>query len=213
MSDPFYTLVVTIGRLPFFASSRPTVLHRDRVPRAGAFLLAANHLSPYDVPVLLRHTPRHLDFVSIIEVFRKPLVGRFFAGMNAFPMDRRRVDTRGTRTIVDRLQAGRCVAIFPEGHIRATEHSILTGAPLRPTLLRVARMAGVPVLPAVVLNTTAYRHWKNWLPRARVHYGVIYGHPFAPAAEHGEAELSEIYRQLYAKLRAAMESRHADRRA
>ena len=46
-------------------SSRPLVLHPERARRDGAFILAANHTSPYDVPLLMRHTPRRLDFVNI----------------------------------------------------------------------------------------------------------------------------------------------------
>ena len=72
MGDWFYRFVVRTGRFPFWVSSRPVVLHAKRAPRNGPFILAANHTSPYDVPLLMRHTPRRLDFVSITEVFRNP---------------------------------------------------------------------------------------------------------------------------------------------
>src|SRR5438045_3002539 len=112
MGDAFYRFVVLTGRMPFWISSRPVVLHAERARRAGPFILAANHTSPYDVPLLMRHTPRRLDFVSIIEVFRNPLVAWFYSHMNAFPVDRSRRDPATVRIILDRLARGRVVAMF-----------------------------------------------------------------------------------------------------
>src|SRR5205085_1143820 len=78
VSEAIYNLVVTLGRLPFWVSSKPLILDVHHARRDGAYLLASSHLSPYDVPVLYRHTPRHIDFVSIIEIMRKPGIGWLF---------------------------------------------------------------------------------------------------------------------------------------
>src|SRR5437870_5041887 len=118
MSDWFYRIVVLIGRFPFWVSSRPIVLHAERARREGAFILAANHTSPYDIPALMRHAPRRLDFVSITEVFRNPFIAWFYSHMNAFPHERSRGDPKTVRIILDRLSRGRVVAMFPEGRIR-----------------------------------------------------------------------------------------------
>ena len=81
------------------------------MPRSGPFILASNHLSPFDVPVLMRHTRRVLDFVSIVEVFRNPVMAWFYSSMGAFPLDRGRVDVRTTNIILERLRRGRAIAI------------------------------------------------------------------------------------------------------
>src|SRR3954466_3579155 len=107
MSDAFYKLVRFIGRPALALSSSPTVLHAERIPAKGAVLIAPNHLSPYDVPCLMRATPRLLDFVSIVEVFRNRLAAAFLYGMNAFPLDRGRRDAATTRKILDRVERGR----------------------------------------------------------------------------------------------------------
>src|SRR5690242_13048857 len=103
MSDVFYSFVVTVGRLPFLLSSRPKIRHADRVPRTGGVIIASTHMSPYDVPLLMRHVPRRLDFVSITEIFAKKFPGWFFGHMNAFPLDRHRSDPKTVKIIVDRL--------------------------------------------------------------------------------------------------------------
>ena len=54
----------------------------------GAFILAANHASPYDIPLLMRHVPRNIDFVSITEVFRNSLIPAFFILTGAFVPDK-----------------------------------------------------------------------------------------------------------------------------
>jgi 1-acyl-sn-glycerol-3-phosphate acyltransferase len=68
-------------------------------------------------------TSRLLDFVSITEIFRKPLVAWFMSRMNAFPLDRSRVDSGTTRIILDRLKRGRTIVMFPEGNIRTAATS------------------------------------------------------------------------------------------
>src|ERR1041384_2498243 len=118
MSDAFYRAVRMVGTTAFWASASPVVVGESHVPGSGACIIAATHQSPYDVPLLIRHTRRLLDFVSTVEVFRNPLVAWFYGSLNAFPLDRSRPDVATVRVILDRLRRGRVVAIFPEGAIR-----------------------------------------------------------------------------------------------
>ncbi len=76
MSDLAYNLVWGVCVHAFWVSSSPTVLHLDRLKTKGAYILAPSHLSPFDVPCLMAISPRNLDWVSITEAFRNPLVAR-----------------------------------------------------------------------------------------------------------------------------------------
>jgi 1-acyl-sn-glycerol-3-phosphate acyltransferase len=211
MSDAFYRFVRFVGRPAFWTSSRPTVLHAEGLDAAGAMLIAPNHLSPYDVPCLMASTRQLLDFVSIVEVFRNPLAGRFLGGMNAFPLDRGRVDAGTTRRILDRLERGRKVVMFPEGRIRRATDSLLAGGGFNPSVVRLARLAGAPIVPCVVLATGAYARPGAWLPLRRTRYGVAFGAPFR--VERGEDERAECaagverlrgaYEALYRELAGA----------
>jgi len=205
--DWFYRSVVLLGRFPFWVSSRPLVLHAHRVPRDGAFILASNHTSPYDVPLLMRHTPRRLDFVSITEVFQNGLVAWFFSHMNAFPLDRSRRDPATVRIIFDRLERGRAVAMFPEGQIRAEAESVVHGARFRPGVARIARFAGVPIVPAVVVGSNRYSRFASWLPLRHTRYGVIFGEPIVVRVDDdntAERALADAYCSLYRELADAM---------
>ncbi len=207
MSDLYYNVVHAIGSAIFWGSSRPVVLHRERANVAGPFILAATHLSPFDVPVLIRHTPRKLDFVSIVEVFRHPFVAWFYGSMNAFPLDRSKPDSPTVRIILDRLERGRAVAMFPEGSIRTMETSVLSGGRMRPGAARLAQMAGVPVLPAVVVNSGVFSRISSWLPFRRIRYGVIYGQPLAIRPELEKAEATRV---LEEELKAAFIELHGE---
>lgn len=212
MSDLFYSFIRTIGRHPFWLSSRPTILHRERLKMSGPFILAPNHFSPFDVALLIAVSSRRLDWVSIVEVFRKPLVGWFYGSMNAFPLDRGRPDSPTVRIILDRLKRGRAVAMFPEGHLRTMENSVLVGAPFRPGIARIAQLANVPVIPCAIVGTSAYARVKSWLPLRRVRYGIHIGQPIhlTDNADKQEAQrifldqLRQAYIELYAELKAAM---------
>jgi 1-acyl-sn-glycerol-3-phosphate acyltransferase len=208
MPDAFYRVVREICRPVVWGSSRATVLHRARVERlTGRALLAPNHLSPYDVPCLMASTDQLLDFVSIVEVFRKPLAGWFLDRMNAFPLDRGRSDPATVRRIVDRLERGRKVVMFPEGQIRTPARSLLNGGGFNPSVARLARLGGAPIVPCVVLGTGGFGRASAWLPFKRVRYGVAFGEAIVVANEGEEAgaveRLARAYEALYAELRAA----------
>jgi 1-acyl-sn-glycerol-3-phosphate acyltransferase len=212
MSDAFYKFVRFVGRPAFWVSSRPVVLHAERLDVPGPLLIAPNHLSPYDVPCLMASTRQLLDFVSIVELFRNPLTRGFLTRMNAFPLDRGRVDAATTRRILDRLARGRKVVMFSEGQIRTAATSLLAGGSFKPTVARLVSMAGVPVVPCVMLGTGAYARSGAWLPGARTRYAVNFAEPIrfekegaddAAAATAANARLRQAYDALYAELSTA----------
>lgn len=212
MGDRFYNWVVRIGRPAFTVSSSPVVLHRDRAQRRGAYILASTHASAYDVPCLMAHAPRPLDFMSITELFRRPLVRWFFKSMNTFALDRSRRDAPTVRTVLDRLGRGRVVAMFPEGRIPRPEDSVLRGGELKSGVAGLAQLGGVPIVPCVVLGTGAYARFASWLPLRRTRFGIIFGHPIhcrrdlePPAARAALLDdLKAAYRSLHAELKVAM---------
>jgi len=197
MGDLFYNTVCTIVRPVLRATSRPLIIDLHLVPRTGPVILAATHQSPFDVPVLMRHSKRPLDFVSVTEVFRNPLVAWFYGNMNAFPLDRWRPDAPTVRTILSRLKAGRAVAMFPEGAIRSGVDSVVHTRRIRKGIGRLALLSRAPVVPCVIINSDAYARVAGWLPFRQTRYGIIYGNPLDPSEDPDkleEAFLGEIVR-------------------
>lgn len=182
MSDAFYTLVWHVCAPAFITSGRPTVLGIEHTRRAGAFILAANHQSAYDVPLLMLHVRRHIDFVSIVEVFQKPLVGWFYGSLNAFPLDRGRPDAKTVRVILDRLERGRVVGMFPEGRFRTGGSSMVHTRQIKPGIGRIAQLANVPIVPCAIVGSPKYKQFTSWLPLRSTRYGLAFGQPIFPLA-------------------------------
>ncbi|MEM8737780.1 MAG: lysophospholipid acyltransferase family protein [Planctomycetota bacterium] len=201
MSDLFYRVVVKTCSQIGHVATRPRVVGREHAERPGGYLLATNHTSPMDVPVLMYTTPRLIDFVSVVEVMGVPVVGAFYRRFNTITLDRGRVDAAAVRTIVSRLRAGRVVCMFPEGRITPEAESVTRGGTHRAGLGRVARLAGVPVLPAVVLDSHRMTRPAAWLPTRRSRFTVAYGE-----ALHVREDLPprEAQRDLEARWRDAL---------
>ena len=207
MSDWFYDTVTFVGRHPFWVSSRPTVIGAHHTDREGAYILASgNHEAPYDIPLLMRHCKRRIDFLSITEVFQNPLVAWLYGNMNAFPLDRSRPDSKAMLQLVDRLQRGRVLGMFPEGRFVRGEESVVKSRRIRSGVGRIAKLSNCPIVPCLVINSIAYSKFINWLPIRRVRYGVIFSEPIEPTAEPEEIErqLIDRYVLMYAQLQAAM---------
>lgn len=212
MSDATYRIVRTIGVPAFRVSASPVVLNHGRLPPRGAAILAPNHLSHYDVPCLMAETRRNIDFVSVAEFLKVPWVAMFFRAMNCMFLDRGRADPATVRAAVDRLRRGRLVALFPEGRIRDFGESVVHGHPFKPGVVRIAQLAGAPIVPCVVLGTAPYRRVTSWLPHRAIRYGINYGEPMRvrtdlePEAARADLtrRLSAAYVDLYQELRRAM---------
>ena len=115
-------------------------------PQPGAVLMAANHISWLDIPVL--HGASAMGFVSKAEVENWP-VFRYIArtGGTIFHQRGNHDSAAGVNSLmVERLQLGRAVTIFPEGGIQP-------GAPMRVFHARMFKAAvdvGCPVQPVAV---------------------------------------------------------------
>lgn len=192
MSDLFYRAIRFVGRHVFWVSSRPVVVGIEHIPKEGPFLLASNHTSPFDVPLLIRHVPRLIDFVSITEIFQNPFLAWFYGSMNAFPLDRHKPDAPTVRTILRRLEKGRPVAMFPEGGFRKGDASVLRSRKIRPGIGRVAAMANVPLIPAIVINSITYALPTAWLPVRHNRYAIAFGPALPPSLAPEEIEFRLI---------------------
>jgi 1-acyl-sn-glycerol-3-phosphate acyltransferase len=183
MSELFYRTVRTFGSAVFRVASAPVILHAERAARDGAYLLAANHTCAYDAPLLIAANPRTVYWLSIVELFRHPLSRWFLTAVGALPLDRSKADTVTVRRLTRLLAAGEVVGIFPEGGVRHDENSVLHSGSIESGICRLAQLAGVPVLPCVVLGAEKFRRWTNWLPGARTRWAVAFGEPIRPRVE------------------------------
>jgi 1-acyl-sn-glycerol-3-phosphate acyltransferase len=132
-------------------SGTRVVMHgAERMQTGEARIFTSNHVSWYDVLVLVAHLPRY-SFVAKAELFRVPLFGAAARAVGTIPIERenRRAAFQSYEEAAVRIRTGRNVVVFPEG-------TRGDGYPLRPFkkgpfVLAVA--AGVPVVPTVLHGT------------------------------------------------------------
>src|SRR5262249_53225104 len=141
--------------------------------------------------------------------YRPPALGFLLRSIDAFPAERDRADLKTIRIAIERLKNGRVVGIFPEGGIRDGARSLLEGAPLRPGAATLAQIAGVPIVPCVVLGSDRFYSKKQWLPFRRTPVWIALGKPIScfpelpkfQARQRVESELADVFKVLYAELR------------
>jgi 1-acyl-sn-glycerol-3-phosphate acyltransferase len=131
-----------------------TVLFRLRVsgqhhiPKTGGVLIAANHASYLDIPVLGCGIRRRASFMGRMDLFSGP-VGWLMRYLGWIPIRRERVDRGGFEEAVNRIKAGGAVIIYPEGG--RTEDGRLQ--PGKPGIGMIVAATGCPVIPAHLNGT------------------------------------------------------------
>jgi len=196
-------------RVVFDCVARVRVVGVENTDRTGGFLLAANHISHFDPFLIGLAVRRKIDWMTMAEFFRPPLLGLLLRAIDAFPAERDRADLKTIRTAIGRLKTGRVVGLFPEGGIRDGSRSVLEGAPLRPGAATLAQIAQVPILPCVILGTDRFYSKKSWFPLRRTPIWIAFGNPISHfpklpkshARERIESELAAAFKNLYAELR------------
>ena len=189
--------------------ARIRVLGRENTDRTGGFLLAANHISHFDPFLISLALRRKIDWMTMAEFFRPPMLGFLLRAIDAFPAERDRADLKTIRTAIERLKSGRVVGLFPEGGIRDGTRSLLEGAPLRPGASTLAQIAAVPILPCVILGSDRLYSKRQWLPFRRTPIWIAFGNPIShfselpksQARERIESELVAAFKDLYAESR------------
>ncbi|HVE14479.1 MAG TPA: lysophospholipid acyltransferase family protein [Elusimicrobiota bacterium] len=126
----------------------------EHIPARGPLLVAANHVSWIDPPLVSMavYSVRFPQFMAKEELFRVPLLGFFLDGIACIPLDRSKGDVGAIRRALEVLASGGCVGVFPEG-TRSRD-----GKPRRPKagVGLLARTSGAPVVPARVWNTDKF---------------------------------------------------------
>jgi 1-acyl-sn-glycerol-3-phosphate acyltransferase len=141
---------------------RMRVYGGENVPKTGPVIVACNHVSYFDPPVLGTGSPRRLQYMAKEELFHIPVLGPAIRAVGAYPVDRQGSATSAIKRSVEVLRAGGAIGIFPEGGRN------LTGtAEARGGVALLASLGKAPVVPARVVGTGGAKR----LEQFRVYFG------------------------------------------
>ena len=173
-----YHVCQNISALYFRAFHHLQIHGTDHIP-AGGCLIASNHVSFFDPPLLGCAAPRHFHYLARKTLFTPPVMDKILPRINAVPIDQERPDMVGLKRIIALAKAGAAVVLFPEG--ARSFNGILQ--PAQPGIGLVIAKSGVPVVPARIFG--AHRAWpRDGKPHPFTPIEVVFGPPihFKPTA-------------------------------
>jgi 1-acyl-sn-glycerol-3-phosphate acyltransferase len=181
------------------------VFNAERVPLTGPVILASNHASFLDPPLVGSGLSRSINYLARESLFRYPGIGALLRSWNSVPVDRDGGGAAGLKAILNRLLDGGGIILFPEG-TRTSDGNL---QPARSGVGLVVIKSDAPVVPVRTFGTfEAYgRHGR--LPRPK-RVAVKYGRPMyfeklrIEAKDCSKARLKEIYQEIADEIMAAI---------
>jgi 1-acyl-sn-glycerol-3-phosphate acyltransferase len=128
------------------------------IPRDGPALIVANHESFFDPVAIGLTTPRQLHYLARKTLFRGAF-GRYLRRVNCVPVDQEGVAKEGLKTIIQLLEEGKAVLVFPEGE-RTWDGDMQA---LKPGVQLIIRKTKAPIIPAGVAGAFhAFPRTSKW---------------------------------------------------
>jgi 1-acyl-sn-glycerol-3-phosphate acyltransferase len=155
----------------------------EHLPRTGAAIIAANHLSFFDSIVLALAVPRPLSFVGKAEYLDSWKTRRLFPALGMVPVDRanarRAYGALGVAAEV--LDADELFAVYPEG-TRSPNGTLQRG---HNGVGHLSVTTGAAVIPAGIVGTDRIQPLGARVPRLFRSAVVRFGAPIEPGTYDG----------------------------
>lgn len=145
-------------------NGRQQVYNREKLPQ-GNYILVAPHRSLLDPPFLaLAAYPKQFGFMAKQELFKNKLFAWLIKSLHAFPVDRKNPGMAAIKGPVNLLKKTELsTMIFPTG----SRHS----KKMKGGAFLIAKLAGVPIVPAVYQGPFQVKDLFTWKTRRQVAFG------------------------------------------
>jgi 1-acyl-sn-glycerol-3-phosphate acyltransferase len=168
-------------------------------PYKGKAILAPNHASFLDPPLIGAAWPEEVHFLARATLFRNRIWGWILSHLNAHPIQGTAQDIESFRLICQLLQEGKKIVVFPEGERSATGElqSIKSG------IAMLALRMQCPIIPVYISGTfEAWPKHSRW-PKLGSSIICVFGQPIFPnilAAKNKKQMQEMITQQVQKKL-------------
>lgn len=176
----------------------------SRVPATGPALVIANHQSFLDPAIIANASRRRLRFFARKTLFDNPVFGRMIASLGAVPVDQEGIAKEGLKILLNLLEQGEAVVVFPEGERSPDGHM----QALKPGILLVVKRLAPPIVPVGIAgafdfyprDATFPRFAPIFIPRERLEgVAVSVGKPIDSRIYQGmsrEETLSALFDEI-----------------
>ena len=169
----FHYLALTIYDICF----RGEVAGLENIPKRGAFIVACNHASHLDPPIIGSLVPRQMAFFARKTLWKPGIASWWLDGVGTIPVDRDGgSDVTAIRRVLQTLNSGKALILFPEGTRSPDGH--LQAA--KPGVGLIACKTQAPVLPVRIFNSHEAFGRKGGL-RLGTRVSVTFGPVLPPA--------------------------------
>lgn len=160
------------GVLVAAAGTKTTVIGAEKIPKDTPVLYIGNHRSIFDIMISYHYLPGITGYVAKETLGQIPLFSLWAKYISClfFNRDDPKAGLAMIREAVAHIRAGKSVFIFPEG-TRNKQTDDIPLLPFHEGSLRIASMAGVPVV-AVAQNNTV-NIWEAHFPWVHSTHTVI----------------------------------------
>jgi 1-acyl-sn-glycerol-3-phosphate acyltransferase len=179
---------------------------RKRVPKTGPLILAGNHASWLDGPLVVAECPRPVRCLTKIEIYKGRL-GQFMYLIGQIPIDRGRPDRTALQASLAELQNGGAIGMFPEGTRGSGELDAVHDG-----VAWLAVRSGAKVVPVACLGTARALPKGAKFPK-RYPVTVVFGEPFAitmPANPRSRTALKGVSEEIRLRLVEHLAAARAD---
>lgn len=170
----------------------------ENIPQEGGFIVASNHISYYDPPLVGSWNRRQMYFMAKKELFSYPIFGNIIRRTNALPVKRGVIDRNALEEASKVIQSGYGITIFPEG-TRSKDGQFL---PPKPGIGMIARQTECAILPAYINGSN--RLWDCFLGRTRmsITYGEIISSEYIKSIPADKEGYHQIANEVMERIKA-----------
>lgn len=150
-------------KFPIMAS----VKGREHFPKKGGFILASNHISYSDPPIVGSCAPRVVHFLAKKELFNSAWFSYLLKSSNAHPLSRGTGDLATMRLAINIINQGDGIVLFPEG-TRSRNGQLGKG---KPGIGMMARRGNCPIIPCYAIGQQEFIKCLTFRGKMYVHFG------------------------------------------
>lgn len=187
--SPLYGICHYAVAVAYDVFFRGDVVGTELLPKTGPFLIAANHASHLDPPLIGAQVPRQMSFFARKTLWSGGIASWWLDGVGTIPVDRDGgQDVGALKRVLRALADGRVMILFPEG-TRSPDGHLQTP---KPGVGFIVCKTQVPVVPARIFGSFAAFGKGAKLPKpGRIE--IVFGHPMPPAAYDDPSAGKERY--------------------
>ena len=152
---------------------RMEVVGRDNLPQSGPYILATNHISVFDTPVLLVVCPHTIRAFAAAKHRRNPFYAPILVMGGSIWVRRGEVDRKALREALAALRRGDVLGMAPEGTRAREVYALQRG---KSGAAYLATRADVPIVPVGLTGTERIKDNFPRLKRSAVR--VVIGEAF-----------------------------------